>query len=208
MNDGHGPGAGLCCQPIRSRHLRRWSCAISPLVHSVASRQVGDPHFWRRMSRRPSSSTFLRTKPGRLAPTPSSQPGCIARRATLLPKLEGLARRRQQREHEAYMQSTLNDPQAGAWAQLSPLLDEAMAGLGEPDRAALVLRFFENKTASEIARGLESERRRGPKTGDAGVGQVEEIVLRKHGGDFGQRQSLPGRFPPILFKPRHPRWQN
>lgn len=49
------------------------------------------------------------------------------------------------------MQSILNQPDADTWAHLAPLLDDAMAQLGETDRAALVLRFFENKTVPEIA---------------------------------------------------------
>ncbi len=63
--------------------------------------------------------------------------------------------RRQQREQEAYMQSTLNETDAAAWAQLAPLLDEAMGRLGETDRNAVVLRFFENKTAAEVAAALK-----------------------------------------------------
>ena len=55
------------------------------------------------------------------------------------------------------MQSTLNQPDADAWAQLAPLLDDALAELGETDRTALVLRFFENKTAREIAGALRME---------------------------------------------------
>jgi uncharacterized protein (TIGR03435 family) len=35
------------------------------------------------------------------------------------------------------------------------LLDEAMGGLGETDRNAVVLRFFENKTAAEVAAALK-----------------------------------------------------
>src|ERR1035438_9408101 len=66
-------------------------------------------------------------------------------------------RRRQAREQEAYMQSTLNQPDADAWAQHAPRLDDALAELGETDRTALVLRFFENKTAREIARALRME---------------------------------------------------
>jgi RNA polymerase sigma factor (sigma-70 family) len=51
--------------------------------------------------------------------------------------------RRQHREQEAYMQSTLNDEsQAAAWEQLAPHLEAAMGGLGETDRNTLVLRFF------------------------------------------------------------------
>src|SRR5579864_32161 len=47
--------------------------------------------------------------------------------------------RRQRREHEAYMQSTLNTPEAPAWEEIAPLLDEAMGDLGETDRNAVVL---------------------------------------------------------------------
>jgi len=63
--------------------------------------------------------------------------------------------RRQRREQEAYMQSTLNDTDAAAWAQLAPLLDEAMGRLGETDRNVVVLRFFENKTAAEVGAALK-----------------------------------------------------
>jgi RNA polymerase sigma factor (sigma-70 family) len=59
--------------------------------------------------------------------------------------------RRQRREQQAYMQSTLTETESGAWEQIAPLLDEAMGRLGERDRNAVVLRFFENKTAREVA---------------------------------------------------------
>jgi uncharacterized protein (TIGR03435 family) len=64
--------------------------------------------------------------------------------------------RRQRREQEAYMQSTLNEPDALPWQDIAPLLDEAMGGLGETDRNAVVLRFFENKTAREVATALKT----------------------------------------------------
>ncbi len=63
--------------------------------------------------------------------------------------------RRQRREQEAYMQSTLSEPGAAAWEQIAPLLDEAMGRLGETDRNAVVLRFFENKTAAEVGAALK-----------------------------------------------------
>jgi RNA polymerase sigma factor (sigma-70 family) len=62
--------------------------------------------------------------------------------------------RRQRREQEAYMQSTLTGPDSTAWEQIAPLLDEAMGQLGATDRNAVVLRFFENKTAHEVATTL------------------------------------------------------
>src|SRR5204863_5586699 len=45
-------------------------------------------------------------------------------------------RRRQRREQEAYMQSTLTEPETVAWEQITPLLDEAMGRLTEGDRSA------------------------------------------------------------------------
>ncbi|HEY1663418.1 MAG TPA: sigma-70 family RNA polymerase sigma factor [Verrucomicrobiae bacterium] len=74
--------------------------------------------------------------------------------------------RRTQREQEAFMQSSWNDPalsgqnnagENASWMQLEPLLDEAMASLGETDRTALALRYFENKTLREIAGVLRME---------------------------------------------------
>ena len=62
--------------------------------------------------------------------------------------------RRQNREQEAYMQSLLNEPEPNVWPQIAPLLDAAMAGLGEKDRNAVVLRFFENKSLGEVGRAL------------------------------------------------------
>src|ERR1019366_9343965 len=62
--------------------------------------------------------------------------------------------RRQQREQEAYMQSTLNEPEPDAWPQIAPLLDDALAKLGEADRNAIVLRFFEGKNLREIGTAL------------------------------------------------------
>jgi uncharacterized protein (TIGR03435 family) len=64
--------------------------------------------------------------------------------------------RRQHREQEAFMQSTANETDSGAWQQIAPLLDEAMGRLGEADRNAVVLRFFENKTAAEVAVTLKT----------------------------------------------------
>ena len=54
------------------------------------------------------------------------------------------------------MQSTLNEPDAAAWEQLAPLLDDAMGRLGEMDRTAVVLRFFEKKTAAQVAAALNT----------------------------------------------------
>jgi len=46
------------------------------------------------------------------------------------------------------------EPSAADWEHVAPLLDEALASLGDTDRDAIALRYFENKTAAEIARAL------------------------------------------------------
>jgi uncharacterized protein (TIGR03435 family) len=75
-------------------------------------------------------------------------------RLTALSFLRG-ERRRQFREQEAYMQSILqqstSDP---AWQQLSPMLDEAMMRLARPEREAVVLRFFKDRSLGEVATAL------------------------------------------------------
>jgi RNA polymerase sigma factor (sigma-70 family) len=123
------------------------------LVHSAAWRFTGNPHHAEEITQ--AVFIILARKAGGL------------RRGTVLSGwLYQTARltaanfvkgeiRRQRREQEAYMQSTLTDPEPAAWAQIAPLLDEAMGRLGETDRNAIVLRFFENKTARQVATALK-----------------------------------------------------
>jgi RNA polymerase sigma factor (sigma-70 family) len=63
--------------------------------------------------------------------------------------------RRQQHEQEAFMDSTLQE--AGSetvWRQMSPLLEEGMLRLGQAERDALVLRYFEGLSLTEVGRAL------------------------------------------------------
>ena len=53
------------------------------------------------------------------------------------------------------MQSTLDEAGTdAAWKQMSPLLEESMLRLGQTDRDALVLRFFEGRSLSEVGAAL------------------------------------------------------
>ncbi|HTA95144.1 MAG TPA: sigma-70 family RNA polymerase sigma factor [Verrucomicrobiae bacterium] len=62
--------------------------------------------------------------------------------------------RRQNREQEAFMQSTLNETESEAWLQIAPILDDVLSKLGAKDRDAIVLRFFENKNLSEVGAAI------------------------------------------------------
>jgi uncharacterized protein (TIGR03435 family) len=75
-------------------------------------------------------------------------------RLTALSFLRG-ERRRQFREQEAYMQSTLQEPTSDpVWQQLSPLLDEAVMRLARHEREAIVLRYFKDQSMGEVAAAL------------------------------------------------------
>ncbi|HXR04520.1 MAG TPA: TIGR03435 family protein, partial [Verrucomicrobiae bacterium] len=63
--------------------------------------------------------------------------------------------RRVRREQEAFMESKPEEsPTDNLWRELSPQLDEAVAGLGTSERDALVLRYFQNKSMAEVAKFL------------------------------------------------------
>ena len=58
--------------------------------------------------------------------------------------------RRARREQEASVQSLSNETESEFWREVAPLLEDAMGTLGEKDRNALVLRFFEGKSFQEV----------------------------------------------------------
>jgi RNA polymerase sigma factor (sigma-70 family) len=61
--------------------------------------------------------------------------------------------RRQRREQEAIMINC--GPEADlSWEEIAPLLDEAMSRLGEKDRNAILLRYFQNKTLGDVGQAL------------------------------------------------------
>jgi RNA polymerase sigma factor (sigma-70 family) len=43
---------------------------------------------------------------------------------------------------------------AADWTHIEPLLDDAMEALDETDRAAILLRYFENKSLREVGQSL------------------------------------------------------
>jgi len=87
--------------------------------------------------------------------------------------------RRHRREQEVYMQSTSNETETAAWEQIAPLLDEAMGKLGETDRNAVVLRFFENKTAQEIAAALKVNEETAQKRVARALGKLRRIFDKR-----------------------------
>ena len=122
------------------------------LVHSTAFRFCGNPHHAEEITQ--SVFVILARKAGTLSPRVVVS-GWLYQTARLTAAnfVKGEMRRRR-REQEAVMQSNLLETGSTAWGKIAPLLDDAMGALGETDRNAVLLRYFENRTSSEIGVAL------------------------------------------------------
>ena len=122
------------------------------LVYSVAMRQVGETHLAEEITQ--TVFIILACKASLLGDkTILSGWLCRTARFASANALK-MKHRRQNREQEAHMQSHLNEPETEAWSQIAPLLEGALQQLGEKDHNAIVLRFFENRSMSEVGSAL------------------------------------------------------
>jgi uncharacterized protein (TIGR03435 family) len=122
------------------------------LVHSTAFRFCGNPHHAEEITQ--AVFVILARKAGKLSPRVVVS-GWLYQTARLMAAnfVKGEMRRRR-REQEAVMQSNLLETDPTDWGKIAPLLDDAMGALGETDRNAVLLRYFENRTSSEIGVAL------------------------------------------------------
>ena len=65
-------------------------------------------------------------------------------------------RRRQSRERQAVEMNALQDNSGADFSLVAPILDEAINELGEADRAAILLRFFEQRDFRAVGQALGS----------------------------------------------------
>ena len=126
------------------------------LVHSVALRHTANPQHAEDITQ--AVFVILARKAGALG-RKTVLPGWFYHTARLTAaNLQRAEARRVRREQEAFMQSQREEsPTDNLWRELSPRLDEAMAGLGASERDALVLRYFQNKSIAEVGKSLGLE---------------------------------------------------
>jgi len=122
------------------------------LVYSVALRQVGNAHAAQEITQ--AVFIILAKKAAQLRHDKALGSWLFqATRLTANNFIRSEARRHR-REEEACMQSILNESETEVWPKIAPLLDDAVAGLREKDRRAIVLRFYEGRNLREVGMAL------------------------------------------------------
>ena len=89
--------------------------------------------------------------------------------------------RRRAREQEAFAMNELpaREPDAG-WEDIAPHLDKALGELSEPDRDALLLRYFERKSAREMAQALGVSDEAAQKRVNRAVERLRELFSKRN----------------------------
>ena len=146
---------------LREYSVNRSDQAFSELVsrrihfvHSAALRQVRDPHLAEEVTQ--TVFVILAQKAGKISDK-TVLAGWLFKttRFAALAQMRSEAKRRHN-ELEAQMQqpeSQSSSPDE-IWEQMSPHLDEALGVLGEKDRQAVLLRFFEDKSLADVGTTL------------------------------------------------------
>jgi RNA polymerase sigma factor (sigma-70 family) len=121
------------------------------LVYSAALRQVRSPQLAEEVAQ--SAFLELARQAHRLAPHTllSAWLYTVTHRTAL--NVVRREARRQLREHIATELHSMNAP-AAEWTDIQPMLDEAMHALDDTERAAVLLRYFENKSLREVGETL------------------------------------------------------
>jgi len=119
------------------------------LVYSSALRLVGDAHFAKDVTQE--IFVALARNAAQLVRHPTLS-GWLHRNAqNLAANVVRANVRRQAREQESAMNQPLTAESATSWANLAPHLEVALGELSEADADAVLLRYFERKSAVEMA---------------------------------------------------------
>jgi RNA polymerase sigma factor (sigma-70 family) len=147
------------------------------LVYSVALRHVGDPHQAEEVTQ--AVFVILAKKPLQLRHDKALSSWLFqSTRLTASNYVRGETRRHRH-EQEAHMQSVLSESGGDVWPRIAPLLDDAVAGLSEKDRHAIVLRFYEGRNLRELGAALGTSEDAAQKRISRAVERLREFFAKR-----------------------------
>jgi len=123
----------------------------SGMVHSAARRILADEALAQEVTQ--AVFIILARKAHRL-PRNTILAGWLYRTARFVALEAVRAEKRRQHHHQEFAQMNATAATDSLWKEVAPLLEEAVCRLGDADRNAIVLRFFEEKSFGEVANAL------------------------------------------------------
>jgi RNA polymerase sigma factor (sigma-70 family) len=163
-------GAEDAFRAILDRHIG--------LVYSAALRQVRDPHVAQEVTQ--AVFVVLARKAGSL------RDGTVLAgwlfRTTRFVAARALRdeQLRQRREQEAVQMETYEaSATESSWDEIAPVLDEALARLGETDRNAVLLRFFEKKPLKEVGETIGATEEAAKKRVARALEKLRTLLVRR-----------------------------
>jgi RNA polymerase sigma factor (sigma-70 family) len=148
------------------------------LVYSAALRMVGDPHLAKDVTQ--AVFVALAQNARQLTDHPVFS-GWLHRTAqNIASKIVRTDVRRRAREQEAAAMNELLSAEPNiVWEHIAPHLDAALGELSEPDRDALFLRYFEHKSAREMAQTLGTSEDAAQKRVNRAVERLRELFAKR-----------------------------
>lgn len=146
------------------------------LVYSAALRQVRSPQLADEVAQ--SVFTDLARDAGKLKPDTILTAWLYqVTRRTAIDVVRREARR--QLREQAAAELTAMNATTDDWTDIEPLLDEAMHALDDTDRAAILLRYFENKTLREVGHALGTSDDAAQKRVSRAVERLREFFAKR-----------------------------
>lgn len=150
------------------------------LVYHAAVRQLGDEAH---LAADVAQGVFilLAEKSRALAGHPSVAGWLYATTHFKVAELRRSEHRRRLREAAAQDMSALIEDSASRaeWERMRPVIDEALLELGEADREAVLLRFFENRPFAEIGARLRLNEKTAHKRVERALDRLRESLVRR-----------------------------
>src|SRR5215472_9636551 len=169
-----GEYAGRRSEPAFTELVRRHI----DLVHSAAFRMTCEPHAAQDVTQ--GVFLALAQDAARLANHPVLSGWLHTTARNLAAKTVRSAVRRQVREQEAAaMNQLLSAETDPPWAPIAPHLDAALGELNDAERDALLLRYFEKKSAPEIASQIGISAEAAQKRVSRAVERLRELFAKR-----------------------------